>query len=1030
MTESRTGERTWKGIAAVFGCAMAMTGAFAAESPVVVKGKNIEWTCCETPTGCVVDFTNKVGILKRKGKPDVPDPRMLVHAEVLYKPNGKTYTFDIAPAGTLSVALGGDMPDFPKRFADTNVYAAVDIAAPFDIGTTADRPSQRIISNRCHGKFMIKTVPCEMYSRGWVLCAVSDDPKKEKAFTVRITRWMDDNEYNYTGRSKYAMATRLVDFDGAKKEQVGEVILDGRKTPLWLVEFPVDMGDIQDIVYTDDRGNFIGEIGRYLDFEVCGPLLTRVSALNDTTMDTDPERVSAVTFYGARLERSAAELVTAWTEPGNIFADDDKPETRASVKVHRPGEYELAWTIGDVAGKVLKTGSRRFSADGDMTLDLAQRELGWYSLDWRLSDAGGRVLATHKAAFALLGPDTRTSRKGEGPYGCLGPGIAHMFMKEKDYKYALEIKSKAGYRKHGFLPDRWNKMYDEYKLGPGMFCYVDREFGAVLDGKTTEEQVVAKLKQRERDFPFCRNCQLFWESSPKAYAQATEVTGGTYDPANAMPGASNRVELALKTAAMFRRHYPDMPITLGNTIACTELIAELMRAGYPESYGGYMGLEVVGRDNLPERQWNASIQAADYFRELAGRFGYAWKPNQGVETNYRRDTFLGEDRQAQFYVRDLLLCQMWRFTLCFAGGFIEASNQYVESLWGNSAMNKRWPYAYPKKSYVAVATLTRMLDMVQDGVVSHRTGDDCVYAVSFPRRDGRVVTVFWTSYGTAELEVEASGAFERVGFYGNALVPEKGPRFALAAGVEPQYLVGGPDTVKSVRVVKTNPADTPVPADYRALLKTDDASAFAVADHDVEDIETGLGAGTPCRVRAKHASVRTVDDPEMGRCVELDLGEPDLSLPKPVMESMTVFLKKPLAIPGKPQSIGFVAKGNSGWGRIYWILEGADGKRTISTTLRAWKSNDWDCIGKMSFGFTGWRFSSYPVGEHTSVVDYSVNTVEDLWTTGVVKYPAKLVGFAFAAESRPLFLTERRRKEQKMRISEIGFFDLKAEIGR
>ena len=157
--------------------------------------------------------------------------------------------------------------------------------------------------------------------------------------------------------------------------------------------------------------------------------------------------------------------------------------------------------------------------------------------------------------------------------------------------------------------------------------------------------------------------------------------------------------------------------------------------------------------------------------------------------------------------------------------------------------------------------------------------------------------------------------------------------------------------------------------------------------------------------------MRTVDDPEMGRCVELDLGEPDLSLPKPVMESMTVFLKKPLAIPGKPQSIGFVAKGNSGWGRIYWILEGADGKRTISTTLRAWKPDDWDCIGKMSFGFTGWRFSSYPVGEHTSVVDYSINAVEDLWTTGVVKYPAKLVGFAFAAESRPLFLTERRRSD-------------------
>lgn len=999
--------------------------------PVEVSGRNFSWSCRETPSGHVVDFTNRIGILKRKGRPDALDPRQMAHASVFYRPTGRTYTFDIAPTGTLSVALGAPMPAFPVRFDDTNVFAAVDIPAPFDVGVTADRPTQRIISNRWHEKFMIKTVPCVMYTRGWVLCTVDDDPAEERAFTVRITRWMDDFELNFTGRSRYAMADRLIEFDKARKERVGEVVENGVKKALWLVEFPLDLGDIQDVVNTDTRGNFLAEIGRYLDFEVCGPLRTRVSALNDRTMNTDTGRVSAVTFYGARLEKPAASFAMRWIEPGNIFHNDEKPETLADVRVHRPGEYALSWVIGSPDGRPLRTGERRFSADGTVRLDLAMDNLGWYSLDWTLRAADGTVLMTHEAAFALLGPDTRTSRAGEGPYGSLGPSPAHTFMSSDEYKeYVMELKLKAGYRKHGGvminLPE-WMKskeFRDKYKIGPSMLCHIDREFGNVLAGRKSEADLVAELKWREKTFPYCRNCQLFWEDAPKPYQQAPEVTGGRYDPRRAMKNSSNRVELAFKTAAMFRKHYPDIPITVGNSLACTELIAELMRAGFPESYGGYMGLEVVGRDNLPERQWNASIQAADYFRELAARFGYNWKPGQGVETNYRRDSFLGQDRQAWFYVRDILLSQAWRFPLCFVSGIPEAANQYVETLWGNHGLCKRWPYLYPKKAYAAIATATKMLDMVVDGVKSLPTGDDCVYAVSYPRRDGKTVTAFWTSYGTAEIEVDVSGEYERFGFYGERIPASAGGRIAMSAGPAPHYIVGGSGTVVSVRVKGTAPADTPVPAGYRTVLKTDDASKFILADHDVKDIETGLGSGTPCRVRAENAAIRTVDDPEKGRCLELDLGEMDLSLPKTVMQSMTVFLKEPIVLEGEPQSIGFVAKGNSGWGRIYWILEGADGRRTISTTFRQWAPNDWDCLGKLSFGFTGWRFSSYPVGEHTSVVDYSVNTVYDLWTTGTVKYPAKLVGFAYAAEARPLFLTERRRKkEQKIRLAEIGFFD-------
>ncbi len=1004
----------------------------AASALVDVRGRDVSFTCRQTKEGCIVDLKSTKKLWERKGQKSIEHPAWMTHAVVTYKPTGKTYSFDLSTTGTLSVALGGKMPDFPQRFADTNLYAAVDLPQPFDLGVTADREPQQYVSQRCLPKFCIKTVPAEFYTRGWALCALSEDPKKEHKFTVRISRWIDDFQYNYRGRSKYAMTTKLVDVDTAKKTKVGEVTLAGKKVPLWLVEFPLDMGDIQDVIRTDPYGNFLGELGRYLDFEVCGPLRTRVSALNDETMNTDPERVSAVSFYGVRLEKSAAEFAMRWVEPGNIFHNDEKPVTFTDVKVRRPGEYVLSWRIGDPEGKVLKTAERRYSADGTCELDLAMPEVGWYSLDWRLADKAGTTLMTHKAAFALLGKDTRIARAGEGPYGCLGAASStHCLIRnEKEAAYiGNTLLLKVGYRKCGFLPgnpEGWKELAEKYKLGPGMFCYVDREFGRVVKGKQKEEDLVKELRAREKAFPYCQNCQLFWEDSPRPYGHAPEVFGGKYDPAKGMPNMSNRVDLAFKCSELFHKYYPDMPITIGNSVSSTEIVAELMRAHYPEKWGGYMGLEVVGRDNLPERLWGASIQTADYMRELAEVMGYkSWKPSQGVETNYRRDTFLGQNRQAWFYVRDLLLSQAWRFPLCFVGGFVDSSNHYVETLWGNEGANQRYPYCYPKKAYVGLATATKMLDMVVDPVKSLPTGDDCVYAVAYPRKDGKTVTVFWTSYGKAELEVEPSGQFDLVGFYGNALKPEtKDGKIRLVADAAPKYLLAGA-AVKSARVLKTDPFDTPVPADYRAAVKCDDLSKFVLADHDVEDIETPFGLGEPTRIRAKKPAIRIVDDAERGKCLELDLGEPDLKLQKTIREVMTVFLKEPLKLEGDPESVGFVAKGNSGWGRLYFILEGADGKRTVSTSYREWSPSDWDCTGKLSFGFTGWRFSSYPVGEHSSVVDYSINTVYDLWTTGTVKYPAKLVGFAFSAESRPLFLTEHRQKKQSILLSEIGFFDRK-----
>lgn len=1040
-TEKSSVGRAYAGVAMVVVFAFAQASLFAAESPVVVKGKNVEWTYRKTATGCIIDFSNKVGRVVRSNGTSYLNQRAISHAEVFYKPNGKTYTFDIAPAGKLSVALGGPMPCFPKRFADTNLYAAVDIPVPFDVGVTAERPSQRVISNRCHEKFLIKTVPCAMYTRAFVLCADSGDAAKEPAFTVRLTRWMDDSEWNYTGRAHEGMFEAKVDLRTAKKEQIGKVKLGGKTVALWCVEVPVDLGDYQDIVKTDKNGNFLGDIGRYLDFEFLGPTIGRCAPLGDRSMDTDPRRVSSVTVYGARLEYPAAEFAMRWSEPGNVFHNDDRPVTFADVIVNRPGSYAFSWTISDVEGNVVGTGEKAVAGDAlgkpqGVEVDLAQDRPGWYSLVWTLADAGGRTLMTHNASFAILGEDTRTSGFGEGPYGIGSAYSWHYRIPDANYQDGAKLALKLGMRHFDQPKYGGYKLTVEerrkWKVGTSLFSVLDRDYGPAMNGKKTEEQLAAEMRKRLEDDPNTTLCQLFWESHPNGYAQAPELTGGVYDPAKAYKGASNRVAMAKAATKFMRKYFPQIKITLGNTLACTELIAELIRGGLPEGNADYMGLEVVGRDNLPERQWNSSLQSADYFRLIAQHFGYdSWKPGSGVENNYRLDKVIGEDRQAWWYVRDQVLGQCWRFPSIHVGDLVDAGNQYTETMWGGSGICRRWPYLYPKKAYVGMATTTKMLDMVTDASPL-ATGDDCVYAVKFARRDGKTVYGFWTSRARAELELTLKrGDWKAVDFYGRPLdlagdglnwVPFRDTRVSLVAGEALSWIVADGDLLKSVSCASQSAPDPATPAGFSVAVKCDDASAWKLVEGETPDVHTGLGNGTPCRVRAKNASFALVDDPEAGKCLELDLGKPDLSLPKPAMEYMTLELKEPVVLKGDPKSIGMRVKGNSGWGRLYWIVEGADGVRTVSSGNNQWK-DEFDYNGRMTVCCGCWSFMRYPLAETTSITDYSTYIVEDLWSRGCVKYPAKLVGVVFAAESRPLFLTERRLKKQKIRISDIGFFD-------
>ena len=81
--------------------------------------------------------------------------------------------------------------------------------------------------------------------------------------------------------------------------------------------------------------------GRYLDIDLLGRI-EGVKPVRDST--------SAVHVFGITLERCPAEFSLVPRQPGNIFYNDEVPETVAVVKATEPCQTTLSWQITDVSG--------------------------------------------------------------------------------------------------------------------------------------------------------------------------------------------------------------------------------------------------------------------------------------------------------------------------------------------------------------------------------------------------------------------------------------------------------------------------------------------------------------------------------------------------------------------------------------------------------------------------------------------------------------------------------------------------------
>ena len=192
----------------------------------------------------------------------------------------------------------------------------------------------------------------------------------------------------------------------------------------------------------------------------------------------------------------------------------------------------------------------------------------------------------------------------------------------------------------------------------------------------------------------------------------------------------------------------------------------------------------------------------------------------------------------------------------------------------------------------------------------------------------------------------------------------------------------------------------------------------------------------PYRTLGKYSLGKVVDEEE-GECWELELAQPDMSLPKAIAEYAVVEFEKPVELDGDPGTIGMRVKGNAGFGLVHWILEDAAGVRMVSCgNSHGVDSDPYDAAGRTLLAFTGWNDVMIPVSDSSSIYEEMIGSAVHQWQAGKAdkdgklsfcggspKYPVKLLGFAFSAWNRPLFLEERRPYRQKVRFGRISAYD-------
>jgi|APSaa5957512622_1039677.scaffolds.fasta_scaffold02992_4 hypothetical protein len=870
------------------------------------------------------------------------------------------------------------------------------------------------------------SVPRAHYTHAYALCAVEPDPDRDPVITARMTR------YARSGRAEAISDTTIVLPEGDERvpgvTRVGTTTFerDGHSVqiPLLLVEFRLDPGAIIDLLTMEkDPHAAMRCSGPYLDFEFLGKLGS-FGAYHDGSCYIDNASTSSVHVFGATLKMAPVELKLIQAQPGNIFHNSQKPELVVNLKSTAQCDVGLGWRIHDADGMTLKRDSREFSFSAGETVDqpvsLRMDDRGWYGLDFVLRDQNGEILYSIDSSFAILGEDTRKA-------GYDSPYMGWWFQAHygvRDSNVGGPLLHKAGIRKittHG-MGKYTEKDFADWQITLSMVPWL-RELRAL---ETPEQTVAAEAAVREffAKYPNCPPYAMLLHESIGDHLP-DELRGiRQIEDEETVAKYEKIVALVTRAATFYREKFPHIKLIVGNSGRSCGAISRLLRNGFDPQYIDFIGSEIPANTFAPERL-HGGLGGIWLAEETARRFGADLPTTACYEFTARKSKNLGDRMQAEFMVRDALISYAFGFKTIYVGMLNDAGNAYFNTVWGGGGILRRNPLLNPKPSYVAIATLTRVLDQVTF-VRRVSTGSGTVYALEFKRADGQHVYTLWTPRGQAALRLQfpERAAVTVVDLYGRetgGVVGRWRKRLDVQCSTAPVYVVS-PVALSAIGI--RSRAYPEPPASFRVSSRMDDLNEWNQFPSDL-GVQSQSFRKLPITQRGE-VDFSQVEDEEMGDCLQVRLGRTG-DLPAIVSEYTTLRLKRAIPVPGRPHTIGLRVKGDSGWGKI--IFEIRDAAGALWRTEGAY--HDWP--GELSVSHDGWCFMSFPIDGSSEAINRSAGrrwNGSHVDRNATIEFPIRLVGLYVRLNRKALDLTEMREVDGVLRFRDLGTIESDGQEGR
>ncbi len=867
---------------------------------------------------------------------------------------------------------------------------------------------------------IVLQVPKENFVAAHLLCVLNPATNRIPVLTLRLTRFgrhygdsggrCDEAFADSTIRLPIGDASPLprhVHRVGTLRMQDAAAEGGTRLLPVYRVVVPLKVGVVADLL-SDDAPAF-GRGTQHWEIE-----LTKAIRLKGTRRKPIGPP-SAVHVLAMTLERAPVDVAIESPVPGNVFYREENP--RFEVRLNTPGEQAadvtLQWERVDYKGHKTE-GAQRVTVpsrdDGagmaHAVIPLSTSRMGYHDIVVKVvENPSGREIWRQQTSYVLLPPDTRRAG-AESPFGTWW--FCGIHGTSGDLAVMGPLMERLGMR---HLSPSGAGRYKESDLAPYNLSFSMVPWGRVKTEQDLDEFVQRNpnirlgmlfhengISEREKDYPYP---ELLGKPKPELTPQGRKELDAL-------------LQRAFERAAWYRKKYPDIKLTVGNTHS--PLIVQLLRHGFPKRFMDCIGIEGVSGWTTPEGQPEHSYtQEIWWIREIQRIYGYGDIPvSSGYEYITRgsqRGSGLTEREQADYYIRDALQCLAYGYWSINIGSTEDFADSYNATIYGGGGFLRRNPLLSPKPAYATWATMTRLLDRAEyRGWLE--TGSRSLYVLAF-RRENRWVYPVWTIFGRrpVALTLEGNGAgaadLSLTDGMGNTvpLTPDRNGQVELVASSSPVYLETG------VPVAEVEPGapvhDDPGPNHPVTVASFDDPAQWEV-EADAPRIRAGGRPSVTGRF-----TLAPVRDEERGGVTEVTL-ESQPEVPRIASHNLCLKARNPGSIDREVRRLGLWVKGNSCWGRVFFEFTDAHGEQYRSST-HYW---DRDKVAHTSaIAFDGWRFISQELpGAHAEDAENWLEVTQAAprrdWSSrggdgdGRVQFPIKVTRVALAMREWQVYVTD------------------------